>query len=77
MDFMQWPAMVATLVAAWLVASRSKTRRSAGFLWFTASNALWMVWGWHAQAWALIGLQIGLLALNVRGIRKTQDDSAQ
>ena len=68
----QWPAMIATLVAAWLVASQSKSRRNWGFWWFIASNVLWAVWGWHAQAYALILLQVGLLALNVRGAKKTE-----
>ena len=72
LDAVQWPAMIATLVAAWLVASQSKSRRNWGFWWFIASNLLWAVWGWHAQAYALIVLQIGLLALNVRGAKKTE-----
>jgi hypothetical protein len=63
--------MAATLVAAWLVASQSKSRRNWGFWWFIASNVLWTIWGWHAQAYALILLQVGLLALNIRGAKKT------
>lgn len=66
----QWPAMAVTLVAAWLVASTKKQRREAGFWWFIASNALWIVWAWHAKAWALIALQVGLFAMNVRGAKK-------
>lgn len=73
MDFLQWPAMVVTLAAAWLVASRSAVRRNVGFWVFLASNALWIVWGWHAGAHALIALQIGLAALNIRGAVKTDD----
>jgi hypothetical protein len=72
LDAVQWPAMIATLVAAWLVASQSKSRRNWGFWWFIASNILWAAWGWHAQAYALIVLQGGLLALNVRGAKKTE-----
>jgi hypothetical protein len=68
----QWPAMLATLVAAWLVASNSKHKRNWGFWCFIASNVLWIVWGWHDSAYALILLQIGLFALNVRGARKTE-----
>lgn len=41
-DFMQWPAMVVTLAASWLVASRSAWRRNAGFWVFLASNVLWV-----------------------------------
>jgi hypothetical protein len=72
LDAVQWPAMAATLVAAWLVASQSKNRRNWGFWWFIASNVLWGVWGWYAQAYALILLQVGLLALNIRGAKKTE-----
>jgi hypothetical protein len=70
LDAVQWPAMAVTLVAAWLVASRHQKRREAGFWWFIASNLLWVVWAWHTRAWALIALQLGLFALNVRGAQK-------
>jgi hypothetical protein len=72
LDATQWPAMVVTLVASWLVASSSKRGRNWGFWCFVASNLLWVAWGWHAQAYALIALQFGLFALNLRGIRKTE-----
>ncbi len=68
----QWPAMAVTLFAAWLVASRSASRRAAGFWWFIASNVLWIIWGWHTRAWALIALQVGLFALNIRGAAKNE-----
>lgn len=72
LDALQWPAMVATLVAAWLVASQSKPKRNWGFWCFTMSNVLWIAWGWHDNAYALIALQVGLFALNLRGARKTE-----
>lgn len=72
LDLMQWPAMVVTLVASWLVASRSAVRRNVGFWVFLASNVLWVVWGWHASAYALIALQVGLAAMNIRGTLKTR-----
>jgi hypothetical protein len=28
---------------------------------------LWVIWGWHARAYALIVLQFALAALNIRG----------
>jgi hypothetical protein len=68
----QWPAMVVTLIAAWLVASTKKERREAGFWWFIASNILWIVWGWHTHAWALIALQVGLFVMNLRGAKKNE-----
>ena len=68
----QWPAMVATLAAAWLVASTSKHRRMIGFWVFLASNVLWIAWGWHDEAYALIALQVGLAAMNIRGVHKNE-----
>jgi len=75
-DLLQWPAMAASLLAAWLVASNRQGRRNAGFWVFLASNVLWAVWGWHDGAWALITLQVALAALNVRGVRKTDPEPA-
>jgi hypothetical protein len=72
LDLVQWPAMVTTVVAAWLVGAQSKVRRQFGFWWFLASNVLWIAWGWHAQAWALIVLQFALATLNLRGARKNE-----
>jgi hypothetical protein len=72
LDALQWPAMAVTLFAAWLVASRSKSRRAAGFWWFILSNVLWIVWAWQAHAYALIALQLGLFAMNVRGAVKNE-----
>ena len=67
---LQWPAMVVTLVAAWLVGSQSRGKRAVGFWCFVASNVLWVVWGWHDKAYALIVLQAGLFLLNLRGAYK-------
>ncbi len=72
LDAVQWPAMAVTLFAAWLVGSQRKSRREAGFWWFLVSNVLWIAWGWHAHAWALIALQVGMFALNLRGALKNE-----
>lgn len=72
-NLLQWPAMVVTLVAAWLVGSRNRIKRLAGFICFIGSNLLWVAWGWHADAWALIALQIGLFLMNLRGTRKNAE----
>ena len=69
---LQWPAMLVTLLAAWLVASQSADRRRWGFWCFCAGNVLWVVWGWHDHAYALIALQAGLFTLNVRGAEKNE-----
>jgi hypothetical protein len=72
MQHLQWPAMAATLLSAWLVAAQSKLQRQLGFWIFLASNVLWIGWGWHDHAWALIILQFGLAVLNIRGVAKNE-----
>ena len=42
----------------------------AGFILFIISNTLWVVWGYHTHAYALIILQVFLFAMNLRGFRK-------
>lgn len=74
LDLIQWPAMAVTVLAAWLVASRASRRRTVGFWAFLASNVLWVVWGWHTGAWALIVLQVALAALNIRGVFKNDPE---
>jgi hypothetical protein len=64
--------MVVTVVAAWLIASQSKRRREAGFWCFLLSNVLWIIWGVHDHAYALVALQVALAALNVRGAHKNE-----
>ena len=76
-DALQWPALAVTLVAAWLVGSQSKRRRLVGFGCFIVSNVLWIAWGWRAHAYALIGLQIGLFILNLRGAKKNDQEPAR
>jgi len=70
MQHLQWPAMAATLLSAWLVAAQSKKWRQLGFSVFLLSNVLWLAWGWHDHAWAIIILQFGLAVLNIRGAAK-------
>jgi len=67
---LQWPAMVSTVTAAWLVASQSKSKRNVGFWIFLMGNVLWVVWGWSTNAYALISLQVCLAAMNIRGVLK-------
>jgi hypothetical protein len=71
LNLVQWPAMAVTLAASWLVASKRQSRRNTGFWVFLASNALWIVWGLHDNALALVALQLGLAAMNMRGAMKT------
>ncbi|MDB6101885.1 MAG: hypothetical protein JWO52_1884 [Gammaproteobacteria bacterium] len=67
LDLVQWPAMIVTVVASWYVASMKRQRRQVGFWLFLLSNVLWVVWGIHARAYALIALQVCLAVMNVRG----------
>jgi hypothetical protein len=76
LDLVQWPAMVVTVVAAWLVGSRSRRQREAGFWCFLLSNVLWIIWGVHDDAYALVVLQVALAILNIRGAHKNEPDSA-
>lgn len=71
-DSMQWLAMAATVSAAWLVAAQDKRHRKIGFWVYLLSNALWVLWGVHDRAWALVVLQFCLAALNVRGVSKNE-----
>jgi hypothetical protein len=41
---------------------------------FIVSNVLWVVWGVHAHAYALIALQVCLAIMNVRGARKSEPE---
>jgi len=78
MDYLhqlEWPAMIVTVLAAWLIASQSKRRREVGFWCFLLSNALWIVWGWNDHAHALVVLQIALAILNIRGAYKNEPES--
>jgi hypothetical protein len=72
LNLLQWPAMVVTVTAAWLVASSHKRKRHWGFWVYLLSNLLWVAWGFHAQAYALIALQFCLAAMNIRGAHKTE-----
>lgn len=74
LDLLQWPAFVVTVVAGWLVASEERGRRLWGFGLFLVSNALWVAWGWHDAAWALVALQGFLAVTNLRGVADNRGD---
>jgi hypothetical protein len=69
-DLIQWPAMAVTVLAAWFVGSQRPRRRMIAFWCFILSNVLWVIWGLHANAYALIVLQLCLCVMNLRGFRK-------
>ena len=64
--------MAVTLIASWLVGASGKGERNVGFWVFLSSNVLWIIWGVYASAWALVILQVGLMAMNIRGTVKTE-----
>ena len=75
LDLLQWPAMLVTIVSSWLTASSAKERREWGFRLFLVSNVLWVGWGWHDGAWALVALQFVLAAMNIRGMRRNDPEA--
>ena len=72
LNLLQWPAMVVTVAASWLVASTHKGKRNVGFWVFLFSNILWVTWGIYSGAIALVVLQVCLAAMNIRGAMKTE-----
>ena len=74
-NYVQRPAMAVTITAAWLVASTQKSQRNAGFWVFLLSNLLWIIWAAYDGAYALLTLQIGLAAMNIRGAMTTEKNS--
>jgi hypothetical protein len=76
LDVLQWPAMAVTLTAAWLVASKARRRRRSGFWLYMVSNVLWIAWGIGAHAYALLILQLGLAAMNIRGERRNNPEKS-
>ena len=66
--------MGVTVIAAWLIASSNEKKREFGFWVFLVSNVLWIWWGLHASAFALIVLQLCLAVMNIRGAAKIESD---
>jgi len=71
-NLIQWPAMAVTIAGAWFVASQRKFKRNWGFWTFLLGNLLWVLWGLHDHAYALIVLQVCLAVTNIRGVRKNR-----
>ena len=66
--------MAVTIAAAWGAASHLQFRRRVGFWLFLLSNVLWVIWGVHANAYALIVLQVFLAMTNIRGARNNDPE---
>jgi hypothetical protein len=72
LGLLEWPAMAISLIAAWWMGSQKAKKRIVAFWLLIVGNLLWIAWGWGADAWALIALQVGLIVLNLRGIMKNE-----
>ncbi|RRV10827.1 hypothetical protein EGJ27_02755 [Pseudomonas sp. v388] len=72
MEWVQWPAMMAIVLAAWLVGSKRAERRTMAFAVFIIGNLLWVLWGLHVEAYAVALLDIVLCGMNVRGFLKNR-----
>ena len=70
-NYIQWPAMVVTIMASWYVAAERKDNRNCGFWLFLLSNLLWFIWSIPNSAWALAALQLALADMNIRGVLKS------
>jgi hypothetical protein len=73
LEYLEWPAMAISLAAAWWMASRSPRKRIVAFVLLIVGNIMWIAWGWNDEAFALVALNVGLMALNVRGVIKNED----
>jgi hypothetical protein len=44
LDLLQWPALLVTVIAAWLIAAQAKRRREFAFWCLLLSNVLSIIW---------------------------------
>ena len=72
---LQWPAMMVTIIAVWLIASQTKSKREIGFWLCLLANVLWVAWGWNANAYSIVVMQFALAMLNFRGVYKNETSS--
>ena len=75
LNFLQWPAFVITVAAGWLVSGTRRAKREVGFWFFLVSNLLWIGWGMHTHASALVLLQFCLGVSNIRGMIKNRSST--
>ena len=70
--YLEWPAMAISLAAAWWLGSKRPEKRIVAFSLLIVGNVMWIAWGWGDSAYALIALNLGLMALNLRAIHKNE-----
>jgi hypothetical protein len=73
--YLEWPAMAISLAAAYWLGSTRPKKRIVAFGMLILGNLMWIAWGWGDGAWALIALNVGLMALNVRAIIKNEKEA--
>ena len=73
--YLEWPAMAISLAAAYWLGSTRPKKRIVAFAMLILGNLMWIAWGWGDGAWALIALNVGLMALNVRAIIKNEKEA--
>lgn len=71
MEILQWPAMILTLLGAWMISTDKRSIRHKGFWVFLLSNVLWILWGMHVKAYGVVLMQIGLAIVNYHGLTRT------
>ena len=64
--------MAISLAAAYLLGSKRAEKRVIAFWMLTLGNVMWIAWGWGDSAYALIALNLGLMAVNLRAIHKNE-----
>lgn len=69
-NWLQWPALIITVISTWMIASKSETSRKVGFWGSLAANVVWTMWGIGVSAFAVIALQFLLAITNMRGLFK-------
>ena len=74
-SYLEWPAMAISLAAAYWLGSTRPKKRIVAFAMLILGNLMWIAWGWGDGAWALIALNVGLMALNVRAIIKNEKEA--
>ncbi len=66
MTYIPWILMVWTVVTMWLAGNKNPLAWYSGI----ASQALWLVFDWHVEAWGLMPLAIVLTVVYARNLMR-------
>lgn len=73
LEFMQWPALMFSVVGSWYLSDKTARHRSIGFFLFLLANFCWIAWGCVTpNAYGLILTQMYYIVTSFRGIRNNQ-----